>query len=59
MKSGFKHDVQRPFFFKIHSTNPDVIFFRALPEPQPAPQDCGQKSLRGTLCLQIIMIIGD
>ena len=43
----------------VHSTNPEVIFFCPLPEPQRAPQDCGQKSLRGTLCLQITMITGE
>ena len=44
---------------KVHSINPEVTFFRTLPAPQRAPRDCGQKSLRGTLCLQIIMIAGE
>ena len=67
MKNSFKHDVECPMSIQhiqcqvsnVHSTNPLVIFFCPLPVPQRAPQDCGQKSLRETLCLQTIMITGE
>ena len=41
---------------KVLSPNPEGNIFCVLPAPQRSPQDCEQKSLRGTLCLQIIMI---